>query len=121
MGQDVGTEQELDGALTAGLRLLESRDLAGFRALCTPGATVWQNDGDGTRTIDVRLEQIATFLDTVESLRFEVVRRFHKPGEALQQHVLELVAPDGTRSRVHATTYFRFEGGLIAEIEEHLS
>ncbi|MEU3571657.1 nuclear transport factor 2 family protein [Kitasatospora sp. NPDC036755] len=120
MAQDPGTEREIDAVLTAGLRLMESRDLAGFRALHTPGATVWQNDGEGTRTIDARLEQITAFLDGVDSLRFEVVRRFHRPGEVLQQHVLHLVAPDGTDSRVHATVYFRFEGGLIAEIEEFL-
>lgn len=120
MAQEPGTEQELGETVAAALRLLESRDLAGFRALCTPGATVWQNDGRGVQTIDARLEQVAAFLATVDSLRCEVVRRFHKPGEVLQQHVLHLVAPDGERSRVHATTYFRFEGGLIAEIEEHL-
>ncbi|MFB7125529.1 nuclear transport factor 2 family protein [Kitasatospora xanthocidica] len=113
-------DQDLDATVDAGLRLLEARDLAGFRALCTPGATVWQNDGDGTRPIDARLERIAAFFATVDSLRYEVVRRFHKPDEVLQQHVLVLEAPDGTRSRVHATTYFRFEDGLIAEIEEHL-
>ncbi|MBD0672185.1 nuclear transport factor 2 family protein [Streptomyces sp. CBMA156] len=114
MGHDLGA------TVDASMRLLETRDLESFRKLCKPDATVWQNDGIGVRTIDARVEHITTFLAALDSLRFEVLRRFDKPGEVLQQHVLHLVAKDGTESRVHASVYFRFEDGLIAEVEEYL-
>ncbi|MFE4518767.1 nuclear transport factor 2 family protein [Kitasatospora sp. NPDC056783] len=99
---------------------MEAGDLAGLRALCTADATVWQNDGAGTRTIEKRLEQVAEFFSGIESVRFEVVRRFHKPDEVLQQHILHLAGRDGSRSQAHATAHFRFEGGLIASVEEYL-
>ncbi|WP_316528039.1 nuclear transport factor 2 family protein [Kitasatospora brasiliensis] len=118
MNQD--QNQNLDELVSAGLRRLEAGDLAGFRALCTPGATVWQNDGLGTQSIEDRLKRIGEFFTDAESVRFEVVRRFHKPDEVFQQNVLHRVARDGSLSRVHGSTHFRFEGELIAAIEEYL-
>ncbi|MFE4974386.1 nuclear transport factor 2 family protein [Kitasatospora sp. NPDC056651] len=114
------TVVDLGEKVDATLRVMEAGDLAGLRALCAADATVWQNDGAGTRTIEKRIEHIAEFFAGIESVRFEVVRRFHKPDEVLQQHVLHLVGTDGVRSRVHATAHFRFEDGLIASVEEYL-
>ncbi|MER0485067.1 nuclear transport factor 2 family protein [Streptomyces sp. Edi2] len=101
------------------LRHLESYDFEEVRAMCTETATVWHNDGKGDQTIDEKLEQLKPLADTVGSLRFDIARQFHSANEVLQQHVLRLTMPDGSRSEVHAAMYFRFDGYLIDRMKEY--
>jgi hypothetical protein len=113
-------DQNISEKVDSGLRLLEAHDFTGFRAMCTSRSTVWQNDGKGEHTIEERMEQFKSFVTTVDSLRYNVIRRFQKPNEVLQQHVLHLAMSDGSRSEVHAAVHFRFEGDLIDRIEEYV-
>ncbi|WP_328390097.1 hypothetical protein OHS81_35175 [Streptomyces sp. NBC_00400] len=78
------------------------------------------NDGKGDQTIDEKLEQLKPLAGTVGSLRFDITRQFHGANEVLQQHVLRLTMPDGSRSEVHAAMYFRFDGYLIDRMEEYV-
>lgn len=112
-------DNDITAVLDEGLRLLEAKDFAGFRARCTPGASLWENDGNGEQTIDQRMAQFKEFAANVESLHYEVFRRFARDGEVLQQHVLHVLGADGSRNQVHAAVYFRFDGDLIDRIEEY--
>jgi hypothetical protein len=58
-------------------------------------------------------------IDSIESMRYDVVRQFSRPGEVLQQHVVNVATTQGMRGTVHAAVYFRFEDGLITRIEEY--
>ncbi|MFE6664560.1 nuclear transport factor 2 family protein [Streptomyces sp. NPDC057697] len=112
-------EQNIGEKANSFLRRLEAYDFAGCRAMCTAGATVWQNDGAGERTIDATLRRFEAFAAEVETLRYDVVRQFRNGDEVLQQQVLHLTAADGTAGEVHAAVCFRFgDGGLIDRIEE---
>ncbi|MFJ2867950.1 nuclear transport factor 2 family protein [Kitasatospora sp. NPDC087314] len=112
--------QSIDETVLAGLRCLEVNDFAGFRALCTAKATVWQNDGQGEQPIGERLEHFKSFAATLDSLRYDVIRQFRKSDEVLQQQVIHLVLTDGSRREVQTVVYFRFEGELIDRIEEYV-
>ncbi|MDJ1134340.1 nuclear transport factor 2 family protein [Streptomyces iconiensis] len=100
------------------LRRLEAYDFDGMRAMFTRAATVWHNDGKGEQTIDEKVGQLKPLAGAFDALRFEVTRQFRKGNEVLQQQVLHLTRADRSRSEVHATVYFRFEGGLIDRMEE---
>ncbi len=113
-------DQNISEKVNSGLRRLEAHDFAGFQAMCTSRSTVWQNDGKGEQTIGERMEQFESFVTTVDSLRYDVIRQFQNSDEVFQQHVLHLVMTDGSRSEVHAAVYFRFEGDLIDRIEEYV-
>ncbi|MEV7781175.1 nuclear transport factor 2 family protein [Kitasatospora sp. NPDC088351] len=113
-------EQNISETAIRCLRRLEEYDFAGVRAMCTDGATVWQNDGKAEQAIDERLEQFKSFVTTLDSLRYDVIRQFQNPNEVLQQQVLHLAMADGSRSELHAAVYFRFDGGLIDRIEEYV-
>lgn len=113
MGQNISEKVE------KGLRLLEAYDFAGFRAMCTSGCTLWENDGNGEQTIEDRMVQFKSFVADVDSLRYDVFRRFENDGEVLHQHVLHVAMADGTHNEVHAAAYFRFADGLIDRIEEY--
>ncbi|SFS90446.1 nuclear transport factor 2 family protein [Saccharopolyspora flava] len=112
-------DTDITTLLDEGLRLLEAKDFDGFRARCTPGASLWENDGNGEQTIDQRMVQFKEFAKTVDTLHYEVVRRFARDGEVLQQHVLHVLGTDGSRNEVNAAVYFRFDGDLIDRIEEY--
>ncbi|WP_243794760.1 nuclear transport factor 2 family protein [Saccharopolyspora gloriosae] len=112
-------EQNISEKVESGLRLLESYDFTGFRAMCTSGCTLWENDGNGEQTIEDRMVQFKSFVAGVDSLRYEVLRRFEKADEVLQQHVLHVALADGTHNQVNAAVYFRFADGLIDRIEEY--
>ncbi|MFF8784407.1 hypothetical protein [Streptomyces sp. NPDC015125] len=72
-----------------------------------------------SQTVDEKLEQFRFLADMVGSLRFDMTRQFRGANEVLQQHVLRLTMPDGSRSEVHAAMYFRFDGYLIDRMEEY--
>lgn len=103
------------------LRHLENRDWAGARAMCSKTATVWHNDGKGDETIEENIGGMEGQIEAIESMHYDIVRQLAQPGEVLQQHVVEVATKDGTRGRVHAAVYFRFEDGLITRIEEYAS
>jgi len=102
------------------LRVLEKYDFSAAREMCTETATVWQNDGEPEQAIGERLDQFRSFVTTVESLRYDVLRRFDTPDEVCQQQVLHLNMTDGSSSALNALLYFRFEDGLIDRIEEYV-
>jgi limonene-1,2-epoxide hydrolase len=102
------------------LRHLEAYDFSSAQAMCTNGGTLWQNDGKGEQTIEERLAQFKSFVATVDSLRYHVIRQFQNANEVLHQHVLHLDMTDGSSSEVHAVVYFRFVGDLIDRIEENV-
>ncbi|MEE1769458.1 nuclear transport factor 2 family protein [Streptomyces sp. JV185] len=111
--------QNISETATSFLRCLEAHDLAGCRSMCTGGATVWQNDGQGVRAIDATLQQFEAFAADVDALRYDIIRQFQNANEVFQQQVLHLRMADGSDSKVHAAVCFRFEGGgLIDRIEE---
>lgn len=101
------------------LRHLESYDFDEVRAMCTETVTVWHNVGKGGQRIDERLEQLKPLADMVGSLRFGTTRQFHSANEVLQQYVLRLAMPDGSRSEAHAAMYFRFGGYFIDRMKEY--
>ncbi|MFD5192489.1 nuclear transport factor 2 family protein [Streptomyces sp. NPDC058357] len=112
-------EQDISEKAISFLRRLEAYDFAGCRAMCSGGATVWQNDGQGERAIDATLRQFEAFAADVDTLRYDVIRQFRNADEVLQQQVLHLSRADGSVSKVHAAVCFRFgDGGLIDRIEE---
>ncbi|GGP34126.1 nuclear transport factor 2 family protein [Saccharothrix coeruleofusca] len=111
--------QELEDKAITYLRHLEARDWAAARAMCADTATVWHNDGKGDETIQDNIGGMEAQIGSIESMRYEVVRQFARPGEVLQQHVIHVSTVDGTRGQVHAAVYFRFEDGLITRIEEY--
>lgn len=102
------------------LRLLEKGDFTGMRALCTPTATVWHNDGQGEQGIEdnlAGLEKMTT--GNVASLRYNIIRQFDRPDEVLQQHVLNITNADDSVIELHVAMYFGFKDGLINRIEEY--
>ncbi|MEV0263984.1 nuclear transport factor 2 family protein [Streptomyces sp. NPDC050617] len=101
------------------LRHLESYEFDEVLAMCTESATVWHNDGKGEQTVAEKMEQLKPLAETVDSLRFDITRQFHGANEVLQQQVLRLTMPDGSRSEFHAAMYFRFDGDLIDRMEEY--
>lgn len=112
-------EQNLSGKVNEFLRRLEAYDFAGAQKMCTEKAIVWENDGEAQQVIDERLDQFRSFVATVDSMRYDVIRQFRNSDEVLQQQVLHLVKTDGSRSEIQAFVHFRFENGLIDRIEEY--
>ncbi|KND26281.1 nuclear transport factor 2 family protein [Streptomyces acidiscabies] len=102
------------------LRVLEKYDFAAAQEMCTKKAVVWQNDGKKEQAIGERLDQFRSFVTTVDSIRYEVLRRFDAPDEVMQQHVLHLNMTDGSSNALNALLHFRFEDGLIDRIEEYV-
>ncbi|MFI0422885.1 nuclear transport factor 2 family protein [Spongiactinospora sp. 9N601] len=119
IGGVIGMAENIGEKAVRCLRKLESYDFSGMREMCTETAIVWHNDGGGERSIDEKLEQLRPLVGSVESLRYEVVRQFCGSDEVLQQQVLQVTTADGARDEIHATMYFRFDGGLIDRIEEY--
>ncbi|MFE5118082.1 nuclear transport factor 2 family protein [Streptomyces sp. NPDC056669] len=111
--------REIDKKAIRCLRLLESFDFSAVRTMCTQDATVWHNDGTGEQTLDEKLKQLESLVPKVTSMRYDITRQFWNGDEVLQQQVLHLLTPDGSRSEIHAAMYFRFRGDLIDRIEEY--
>ncbi|RJQ89670.1 nuclear transport factor 2 family protein [Amycolatopsis panacis] len=101
------------------LRHLENREWSAARALCTENATVWHSDGKGDQTIEENVNGMKAQISNIEYMRYTIVRQLAEPGEVLQQHIVHVASKDGMRGEVHAAVYFRFEGDLIARIEEY--
>ncbi|MFC8626155.1 nuclear transport factor 2-like protein [Streptomyces anulatus] len=111
---------DIDDRVNLFLRSLEAFDFTAARTMCTQAATVRQNDGQGEQPIEESLDRLRSITADVDSLSYDVIRRFRNPDEVLQQHVLHLAGIDGSRSDVHAAVYFRFQDGLIDRIEEYV-
>ncbi|PWV55352.1 nuclear transport factor 2 family protein [Nocardiopsis sp. L17-MgMaSL7] len=102
------------------LRSLERGDWESARAMCASTATVWHNDGKGEQGIADNIAGMAEQVESIESMRYEIIRQFARPGEVLQQHVVHVATAGGTRGQVFAAVYFRFDDdGLITRIEEY--
>ncbi|MFC4562347.1 nuclear transport factor 2 family protein [Nocardiopsis mangrovi] len=102
------------------LRALEERDWAAARALCADTATVWHNDGKGEETIGANIDGMKGQIDSIESMRYDIIRQLSEPGEVLQQHVVHVATTNGMRGEVHAAVRFGFDDtGLITRIEEY--
>jgi limonene-1,2-epoxide hydrolase len=111
--------QNLTDKAIAYLRHLEHRDWASARMMCSQTASVWHNDGKGDQTIEANIAGMQSQIDSIESMRYDVIRQFSQSDEVLQQHVVDLATTNGMRGQVHAAAYFRFEDGLITRIEEY--
>ncbi|ASO21659.1 ketosteroid isomerase-like protein [Actinoalloteichus hoggarensis] len=111
--------QDLADKAVAYLRHLENQDWGAARAMCSATATVWHNDGKGDSTIDENIAGMEAQIEPIQSMRYDITRQFSKPGEVLQQHVVNVAMKDGALFRVDAAVYFRFEDGRITRIEEY--
>ncbi|MBP2478937.1 uncharacterized protein (DUF1684 family)/ketosteroid isomerase-like protein [Crossiella equi] len=110
---------DLEARAVTYLRHLENRDWTQARAMCAEQTTVWHNDGKGESTIEENIESMAAQVGPIESMRYDITRQLSRPGEVLQQHVVNVAMKDGARFQVDAAVYFRFEQGLITRIEEY--
>ncbi|MEU6644717.1 nuclear transport factor 2 family protein [Saccharomonospora sp. NPDC046836] len=113
--------QDLEDKAITYLRHLENREWADARAMCSAKATVWHNDGKGDSTIQENISGMEAHIEPIRSMRYDITRQFSRPGEVLQQHVVNVIMKDGALFRVDAAVYFRFEDGLITRIEEYAS
>ncbi|WP_128382029.1 nuclear transport factor 2 family protein [Streptomyces cavernae] len=112
--------QELNDKAVTYLRALESRDWDAARALCTDTTTVWHNDGKGEQSIEENIAGMEAQIDSIESMRYDILRQFSRPGEVLQQHVVHVATTGGMRGEVHAAVFFGFDdAGQIKRIEEY--
>jgi hypothetical protein len=111
--------QDLKDKAITYLRHLENADWASARAMCSETASVWHNDGKGDETIEENITGMKDQINTIESMRYDIIRQFSQPNEVLQQHVVNVASKHGMRGKVHAAVYFRFEDGLITRIEEY--
>ncbi|MGW0953536.1 nuclear transport factor 2 family protein [Streptomyces sp. NPDC001212] len=112
--------QDLKDKAVTYLRALEKRDWETARTLCAETATVWHNDGKGEETIVKNVEGMKGQIDSIESMRYDIIRQLSQPGEVLQQHVVHVATKNGMRGEVHAAVYFGFDdAGLITRIEEY--
>ncbi|MDA0564180.1 nuclear transport factor 2 family protein [Streptomonospora sp. S1-112] len=112
--------QDIKDTAVAYLRALESRDWTAARALCADTATVWHNDGKGEQSIEENVAGMEAQIDSIESMRYEILRQLSQPGEVLQQHVVHVATAEGVRGEVHAAVYFGFnDAGEITRIEEY--
>lgn len=110
---------DLEARAVTYLRHLENREWAGARAMCADTATVWHSDGKGEQTIDENIGGMESQVGAIDSMRYDITRQFSRPGEVLQQHVVHVSTKDGTKGRLHAAVYFRFDDALITRIEEY--
>jgi ketosteroid isomerase-like protein len=101
------------------LRLVDTFDFEGVLEICAPNATVWHNDGNGEEPMAVSAQRMKQFSEHMQSMRYGAIRTFVNGDEALQQHVLCIVAKDNTVKEVHAAMYFRFANGLLERVEEY--
>jgi limonene-1,2-epoxide hydrolase len=112
--------QDLKNKAVAYLRALENRDWKTARALCTQTATVWHNDGKGEESIEENIAGMEGQIESIESMRYDILRQFSQPGEVLQQHVVHVATTSGMRGEVHAAVYFGYDdAGKIKRIEEY--
>ncbi|WP_033294951.1 nuclear transport factor 2 family protein [Amycolatopsis jejuensis] len=111
--------KDLETTAITYLRHLENREWADAQALCTEHATVWHNDGKGDSTIQENIAGMKAQIDPIRSMRYDIIRQFSRPGEVLQQHVVNVTMKDGAHFRLDAAVYFRFEDGRITRIEEY--
>ncbi|PDP86666.1 hypothetical protein CQJ94_15335 [Glycomyces fuscus] len=112
--------QDLKDKAVAYLRALENRDWKTARALCAGTATVWHNDGEGEQSIEENIAGMEGRIESIASMRYDILRQLSQPGEVLQQHVVRVATTSGMRGEVHAAVYFGFDdAGQIRRIEEY--
>ncbi|MBV7699357.1 nuclear transport factor 2 family protein [Streptomyces sp. TRM70350] len=112
--------QALKDKAVAYLRALESRDWKAARALCAETATVWHNDGKGEQSIEENVAGMEGQIESIESMRYEILRQLSQHGEVLQQHLVHVATKNGMRGEVHAAVFFGFnDAGAITRIEEY--
>ncbi|GAA4902457.1 nuclear transport factor 2 family protein [Streptomonospora salina] len=112
--------QDLKDTAVTYLRALEDRDWKTARALCTETATVWHNDGKGEQSIEENIAGMEGQIESIESMRYDILRQLSQPGEVLQQHVVHVATTNGMRGEVHAAVHFGFtDAGQIKRIEEY--
>ncbi|WP_434443286.1 nuclear transport factor 2 family protein [Lentzea sp. E54] len=111
--------QELKDTVARYLRHLQNQEWEGARALFTADATVWNNNDGTSVRIDEHLRGLREASAGVRSTRYELTRQLAKPREVIAQHVAHVTAADGSRGRVNAAMYYRFDDGLIARVEEY--
>lgn len=102
------------------LAAAEKADTATMRAIYTPDATIWHNDGTDGQTVDENLAFLEMLFGGLKGLKYEVLRRFSTDDSLFQTHVLHVVLPDGSSMDLDAAMVITVDGDRINRIEEYL-
>lgn len=98
----------------------ERADTAAMRAIYTPDAVIWHNDGTPGQTVDENLAFLQMLFGGLRGLEYEVLRRHVTEDTVFQTHVLHVVLPDGATCDLDAAMVIAFQAGQISRIEEYL-
>src|SRR3954451_15500996 len=78
-------------------RAIEDGDLDALRACYDPGIVVWANNDSREKDLDRSIRVLEWLIGLLSDRHYDVKRREPIAGGFLQEHVLDGVAPDGTR------------------------
>jgi len=101
-------------------RAIEDGDLDALRDCYDPDIIVWANNDGREKDIDGSIRVLEWLISLMSDRHYEVKRREVIAGGFLQEHVLEGVAPDGTRIAMPAVIIATVADGRITRIHEYL-
>ena len=91
------------------------------RACYAPDANIWHNFDGITQTVDDNIALMNAMKKRVADRRYVIRRLEPIEGGYLQQHTLELTAPDGQELSIEAVAIVTVnDDGLISRIDEWL-
>ncbi|HEX9531106.1 MAG TPA: nuclear transport factor 2 family protein [Acidimicrobiales bacterium] len=99
---------------------IEAGDIEVVKECYSPDVVVWHNFDRRDQSRDENLASLAWFLDRVEALRYEEVRRVVHAEGFVQQHILRGRTPAGVELEAPVCLVAEVAGGRITRLEEYL-
>ncbi|WP_236792292.1 nuclear transport factor 2 family protein [Amycolatopsis sp. GM8] len=113
------SEGEIDELFQAFVHAFGQRDLAVLASLWTPDIRAWHSVDCHAKDRDEYLAFIANL--PKRETRFVDPRRTYFHNGFVQQHIVEIIPPDGPVDRNYICLVMRMENGLISRIDEYIT
>jgi len=118
-GTDV-TAREIDGLADALFAALEAGSVEGVLACYAPGARIWHNFDQLTMTPQESIAGVELLFSNFSERCYAEVRRQLLPGGFVQQHILRMRRPDGSRVDWPGCIVCDVAGGKITRLDEYV-
>ena len=114
------TEDQILSFADTFMRAIQSGDAAKVRSCYAADAKIWHNTDGVEQSVDDNLKVLGWFMRKIPDRYYRVVRREALKNGFIQQHVLEVTLPSGTRWTMSACVVVSMEDGLITRLDEYL-